>query len=146
MLLRLKNDTENMNTWNKTGKIKALIIAILALVSLLVPIRDTGDKSFIVILTPLVFGCVAVPLILKFNSIFLKKEIIKPTWNDNPLTNKRPISLFYFGAFFFIAIGLSMLFSTLISFQTLNIFGLTSISFGLGILNGIWITLKWLKS
>ena len=76
----------------------------------------------------------------------LGREIIKPTWNDNPLTLKRPLSFFHFGAFFFMTIGISMLLGTAIKFQTLSFFGLTAISFGFGILIGIWLTLKWTKS
>jgi hypothetical protein len=134
-----------MKNWNRTGKIKAIILGILALPNLLMPIGATGQQELAMILTPLIFGSIAIPLIAKFNA-GLGREIVKPTWNDNPLTMKRPLSLFHFGSFFFLTVGLSMLVGTGIKFQTLSFFGLTAISFGLGILIGIWLTLKWIKS
>ena len=134
-----------MNNWNKTGKIKAIILGLLALPNLLMPIGETGQQGLVMILMPLIFGSIAIPLIAKFNA-GLGREILKPTWNDNPLTLKRPLSFFYFSSFFFLTVGLSMLVGTGIKFQTLHFFGLTAISFGLGILLGIWLTLKWTKS
>lgn len=134
-----------MKNWNRTGKIKAIILGILALPNLLMPIGATGQQGLAMILMPLIFGSIAIPLIARLNA-GLGREIIKPTWNDNPLTMKRPLSFFHFGSFFFLTVGLSMLVGTGIKFQTLSFFGLTAISFGLGILIGIWLTLKWTKS
>lgn len=135
-----------MNNWNKTGKIKAIVLGLLALPNLLMPIGATGEQGLFMILMPLVFGSIAIPLITKFNEALFGREIRKPTWNDNPLTLKRPLSFFHFGAFFFLTIGLSILIGTGIKFQTLNFIGLTTMSFGLGILIGIWLTLKWTKA
>jgi hypothetical protein len=135
-----------MKNWNRIGKIKAIILGLLALPNLLMPIGATGEQGLFMILMPLIFGSIAIPLIAKFNGAFLGREIIKPTWNDNPLTIKRPLSFFHFGAFFFITVGLSILLGTAIKFQTFSFFGLTAISFGLGILIGICLTLKWTKS
>lgn len=134
-----------MKNWNRTGKIKAIILGLLALPNLFMPIGATGQQGLAMILMPLIFGSIAIPLITKFNS-GLGREIIKPTWNDNPLAMNRPLSFFHFASFFFLTIGLSMLVGTGIKFQTLSFFGLTSISFGLGIFIGIWLTLKWSKS
>lgn len=135
-----------MKNWNKTGKIKAIILGLLALPNLLMPIGATGQQGLVMILMPLIFGSIAIPLIAKFNGAVLGREIIKPNWNDNPLTLKRPLTFFHFGSFFFLTVGLSMLLGTAIKFQTLSFFGLTAISFGLGILIGIWLTLKTTKS
>lgn len=134
-----------MKSWNKTGKIKAVIIGLLALPNLLMPIGVTGKQGFMMILVPLIFGCIVIPLITKFNGAVLGREIIKPTWNDNPLTLKRPLSFIHFSSFFFITIGVSMLLGSAVKFQIFSFLGLTSISFGLGILIGIWLTLKWAK-
>ncbi len=135
-----------MKNWNKTGKIKAVILGLLALPNLLIPIGATGKFELVMILMPLFFGSIAIPLIAKFNGAVLGREIIKPTWNDNPLMLYRPLSFFHFGAFFFITVGLSLLLGSAIKFQTLSFFALPVISFGLGILIGIWLTLKWTKS
>jgi len=135
-----------MKDWNKTGKIKAIILGLLALPNLLMPIAQQGQERFAMILMPLIFGSFAIPLIAKFNGVIFGRELTKPTWNDNPLTLKRPLSFFHFCSFFFLTVGLSMLVGTGIKFQTLSYLGLTSISFGLGILIGIWLTLKLTKA
>jgi hypothetical protein len=132
-----------MKDWNKTGKIKALILGLLALPNLLMPIAQQGQEGFAMIIMPLIFGSFAIPLIAKFNGAIFGRGLTKPTWNDNPLTLKRPLSFFHFGSFFFLTVGLSILIGTGIKFQTLSYLGLTSISFGTGILIGIWLTLKW---
>jgi len=130
--------------WNKTGKIKAIVLGLLALPNLLAPIGAVGQQGLAIILMPLIFATIAIPLIAKFNA-GLGREIVKPNWNDNPLTLRRPLTMFNFFAYFFLTVGLSMLIGTAIKFHTLSNFGLTSISFGLGIFIGIWLTLKWTK-
>jgi hypothetical protein len=135
-----------MKDWNKTGKIKAILLVVLSLPNLLAPIGANPEQGLLAaILMPLIFGSIAIPLISKFNSTLLGREIAKPHWNDNPLKLKRPLSFFHFGAFFFLAVGLSMVAGTAIKFQTLSQFGLTSIFFGIGILIGIALTLKWIN-
>ncbi len=135
-----------MNKWNKTGKIKAIILLVLALPNLLMPIGATGETGLIMMLMPLIFGSIAIPLIAKFNEAVFGREIVKPTWNDNPLTLKRPLSFFHFSSFFFLIVGLSILLGTGIKFQTISSFGLTCFAFGIGILIGIGLTLKWSKA
>ena len=135
-----------MTNWNRTGKVKAVILGLLALPNLFMPIDVTGQQGIGMILMPLIFGSIAIPLIAKFNGAIPGREIIKPSWNDNPLKLKRPLSFFHFGSFFFLTVGLSMVLGKAIQFQTFNFYGLTLISFGLGILTGIWLTLKWTKS
>jgi len=135
-----------MNSWNKTGKIKAIILGILALPNLLLPIGIQEQQGFFMIIMPLIFGSFAIPFIAILNKVILRREIKKPTWNDNPLSLKRPLTFFHFGSFFFIVVGVSILLGSSIKFHELNYFGLSSISFGLGILSGIWLTLKLTKS
>jgi hypothetical protein len=120
-----------MKNWKQTGKIKAIILGILSLPNLLIPIGATGELGLVMILMPLIFGSISIPLIADINGAILGQEIIKPTWNENPLTPKRPLSFFHFGAFFFMTVGLSMFLGTAIKFQTLSFFGLTAISIGL---------------
>ena len=106
-----------MKDWNRIGKIKAILLALFCLPNLILPIGANPQQGlFVSILMPLIFGSVAIPLISKFNSSILGREIIKPKWNDNPLTLKRPLTFFHFGAFFFLSIGLSFdLFNTWIT-------------------------------
>ena len=135
-----------MKKWNKTGKIKAIILGLCALPNLLAPIGAQGQQGFVMILMSLIFGSIATPLIAKFNGALPGREITRPAWNDSPLTLKKPLVMFDFFAYFFITVGLSMLIGTGIKFHRLSSFGMTSISFGLGIFIGIWLTLKWTKA
>ena len=135
-----------MKDWNRTGKIKAIFLIVFSLPNLVAPIGANPQQGLVIlILMPLIFGSIVIPLISKFNNALLGQEIAKPNWNDNPLIFKRLLSFFYFGAFFFLTVGLSMLIGTAIKFQTISQFGLTSISFGIGILIGINLTLIWIK-
>ncbi|MCB0804124.1 MAG: hypothetical protein KDB74_13585 [Flavobacteriales bacterium] len=134
-----------MKDWNKTGKIKAVILGILFLPNIIKPIGAQPDMSIVMLLAPFIFGIVAIPFITKINAALFGQIIERPTWNDNPLSLKRPLSLFQFGAFFFLTSGLSMIVGTLIKYQQLSDFGLTSISFGIGILLGIRLLLKMTK-
>jgi hypothetical protein len=137
---------DDMKNWNKTGKLKAVILGLFALPNLLVPIAQQGQEGLAMIVMPLIFGSLAIPLIAKFNGVVFGLELTKPTWNDNPFTLKRPLSFFHFGSFFFLTVGLSILIGSGIQLQTLSLLGLSSISFGFGILIGIWMALKWTRA
>lgn len=135
-----------MKNWNKTGIIKAVILGLLFLPNIITPIGAQPDFDFFTILVPpLIFGIVAMPLILKISAAIFGLVIEKPNWNDNPLSFKKPLRFFHFGAFFFLTTGLSMLIGTLVKFQQFNAFGLTTVSFGIGILLGIQLLLKITK-
>jgi len=134
-----------MKDWNKTGKIKAIILGIIFLPYIIKPIGSQPDSGLAMIIMPLIFGIIVIPFITKINASLFGQIIEKPTWNDNPLTLKKPLSFFHFGAFFFLSTGLSMIIGTLIKYQQLNQFGLTVISFGIGILLGIQLLLKITK-
>lgn len=135
-----------MDNWNRTGKIKAICLGLMALPNLILPPGQQAEQGPEMIVMPLIFGIIAIPLIAKFNSVFLYGRITKPSWNDNPFTLKHPLSFFHFSAFFFVTVGLSVLFGAGIKFQTVNFIGCTSVSLGLGMLAGIWLTLRWAKS
>ena len=135
-----------MKAWNRIGKIKAILLVVFSLPDLIAPIGANPQQGLLVsILMPLIFGSIAIPLISKLNSAFLGREIAKPHWNDNPLILKSPLSFFHFGAFFFLAVGLSVVIGTAIEFEILSQFGLTSVFCGIGIMVGIALTLKWIN-
>lgn len=79
--------------WNRTGKIKAIVLTLFCLPNLIAPIGAVGQPGFAMILMPLIFGAVSIPLITKINQR-PHVEIKKPEWNDNPLTLKQPL-IFY---------------------------------------------------
>ncbi|MFO0477849.1 MAG: hypothetical protein ACK50L_03590 [Bacteroidota bacterium] len=132
-------------TWNKTGKLKALILSIIFLLNLFVAVDVPLQLDFLPILMQFLFACLSVLLLAKIGKRFMNLEIAKPDWNDNILFNKRILSIFQFGAFFFVTCGLSFILGTGIKFQSLNYLGLVCIAFGLGILGGITLTLKLTK-
>jgi hypothetical protein len=124
--------------WNTTGKIKAIVIGLLAVMSLFNPLRVNGRLE--TALAPFIIGIIMIPLIAKFNQFFLNKEIVKPIWNDNPFVMKRPLIMFHTFSIFFLVSGLSMVIGTGVKYQELNVLGLTAISFGLGMILGIRLT------
>lgn len=134
-----------MKNWNKTGKVKAIILGILFLPNIIKPIGGAPDFGFAMIIMPLIFGIIAIPFITKVNVAIFRQVIEKPSWNDNPLTLRKPLRFFHFGAFFFLTTGLSMILGTAIKYKDLNQFGLTAISFGIGILAGIQLLLTMAK-
>ena len=130
-----------MEDLNNTGKIKLAILGVFFLPNLLFPLNVHAPLNLGMLLMPIIFGSIAIPLIAKFNQ-GLGAEISKPNWNDK-LTITRPLVLFHFAAYFFLTAGLSVMMGTLIKFKNLNSIGLNCIFFGIGILLGISIALKW---
>jgi len=132
-----------MKNWNTTGKIKAAIVAVCSLINLIAPAYVQPQIGLILsIIVPLLFGSVAIPLITKLTQGI---QVVMPTWNDNPLILKKPLSLFHFGVYFFIAIGVSVVVGAKIKYRVLSHIGLMSVSYGLGIFIGIYLTLLLAK-
>lgn len=131
-----------MKNWNRTGKIKALILGLLFLPNLIAPIPPMEGISAATMFMPLLFGAILIPFLSKVNAAIFGQVLEKPAWNDNPLHLNKPLRFFHFAAFFFLTTGLSMIIGTLIKYQAFNRFGLSAISFGLGTLIGIWILVR----
>lgn len=133
-----------MKDWNRTGKVKAIVLAILFLPNLIVPIGANPQIGFfIALLIPLAFGSLVTPFLGRINNIMLGREISKPHWNDNPLSFKKPLAFNQFAGYFFITVGLSLTIGSGIKFHFFNQFGLAAISFGCGTLIGNHLALKW---
>jgi hypothetical protein len=130
--------------WDRTGKAKAIFLAIVTLPNLIIPISSAGPKGLLNILMPMIFAIILIPLITK-HYVRGTKRIIQPDWNDSPFSFKKPISNFQFFAYFFLLVGLSMLIGSGIKYQTLNNFGLTNVSFSTGIFIGMKLALKMFK-
>lgn len=132
-----------MRNWNLTGKIKAILLSLLSIPNLVNPIRpDWINFNFLMILAPFIFGMIIIPMITKVMSNF-GAQINKPTWNDNPLTLKKPLNFFHFASFFMLTAGLSMTLGTLFEYQGIIPIGLMAISYGTGILIGIHLTIRF---
>ena len=131
-----------MKNWNRTGKVKAVILVVLFLTNLISPVVVPGQQNVAMIFMLFIFGIVAVFLTARASSKFLRKEMIKPTWNDNPLTISRPLSFIHFCSFFFMVLGTSVLLGTAIKLYALSFYGLSLVSFGLDMRVGIRLVLK----
>jgi hypothetical protein len=126
---------------NKTGKVKAAILVILSLPNLFFPMQ-LANEDYSMAITSLIFGIIAVIFFTKLNLKNKGKKIDKPHWNDNPINTNNRLAVYQFWGFFFLSIGASMIIGSLLKFQLLNTFGLTSVLFGIGILLGIFLSLK----
>lgn len=130
---------------NNTGKIKIALLSVCALVNIIMPIGAPKGQSFLFsLLVPIIFGVFATPIIVKMNSAFAPGKIENPNWNDNVFSFRKPLSFFQFGAFFFLLTGFGVIIGTALKYHKLNIVGLGSLAYGLGIFIGIKLTLLWM--
>lgn len=127
--------------WNKIGKAKAIFILFITLPNLILPMKAAATVRIFDIVVQFIFAVILIPLITKIVSKS-NREISRPDWNDSPFNFKKPTSNFQFFAFFFLAIGLSILIGSGIKYYALNGFGLTTLSLSLGIFVGIRLTLN----
>ncbi|WMJ75464.1 hypothetical protein RCC89_20215 [Cytophagaceae bacterium ABcell3] len=126
-----------MKNWNKTAKIKALLLIPCALPAFLYTVEAAPQEGILIsMIMPLVFTSFATPLLAKYNAEPGKK-LIPPAWNDNPLNLANPLPFFQFASFIFLTFGISQLVATLIKFGSFNEIGLISICFGVGMFIGI---------
>ncbi len=129
-----------MKNLNRIGKIKILVLFLLALPNLFLGTPQQPIEISIFSFFPLVFAAFAIPFLSFVTSTISGQPITNPSWNDNPFNTKKRLSFFQFAAYFFIAIGLSMIIGAAIRSQGFNSFGLMSVNFGIGILIGIRLT------
>ena len=140
-----------MRNWNKTGKIKSIIILVFSLLSLTImnsnESRELQNEFYIEIsFLVLLFVILFFPLVTKFWSLF-GFDFKKPNWNENPLSLNFSKSLIFhqFIAYLFITKGI-------ITFLYVGIFheeidGESVVLFIVGISSiiGIKLSIKWLK-
>lgn len=140
-----------MKNWNKTGKIKSLVILILCFLS--VVIRDFDGKSesdtgFYIglILVNFLFVVIFFPLSTKFWSMFGTK-FDKPSWNENPITFKssKVFNFFQFIAFWFMSAGFINVLLVGIINQQFDGENAHLFFGGLSLFIGIKLSLKWLN-
>ncbi len=129
--------------WNKTGKIKAVILALLCLPNLIAPVSVQLDVSPYFGLAAFIFAAIAIPLNVKFLSL-LGIRNVAPNWNDSPF--KQALSFFQFGAYFFLTNGLAIMIGSVIVNYFLSYAGLLAVCCGIGILTGIWLASRNLTS
>jgi hypothetical protein len=140
-----------MKNWNKTGKIKSILILVFSLLSLTIINSNENRElrnefyvgiSFLVLLFVIIF----IPLVTKFWSLF-GFDFKKPNWNENPLSLNFSKSLIshQFIAYLFITKGIITLLYVGIFYQQFD--GESALLFIVGISSiiGIKLSVKWLK-
>ena len=133
-----------MKNWNTIGKIKAAIITVAAIFNLFNPFKPIAQEDFLssFILNPIAALILSI-IFFVLSAAFVKREVVKPNWNDNPLSDYNAGADFF--AYLFVIVGSCMMISTGIKYKILNSFGLISFSLGLGVFIGIFLSLKILK-
>lgn len=127
-----------------TGLIKFLIIGVNATLIFALPWPSEPDGLLTSPILPFVVMTGLIPgyyLLVRKE----KKERLKwPTWNTNlfnPKGNTALGNIDFFGILFAI-IGLAMIISNKMNYDEVSKIGLTSVSFGLGTLFGLLLTIK----
>jgi len=135
---------------NKTGIIKMAILVLAFIINIINPVKVPAHQNFIfpVVVIPaavIIFFSFAVPFIIEINSNFIKFDLSKPTFNDNPLTFKRVLSPTQFLAQLCIVGGIGINIRMLMKYHLLNSFGIETVAYGIALLIGIRLTLLWIK-
>lgn len=140
-----------MKNWNRTGKIKSLVILILCIISLiLVDFNNEktelkNDFHIIMIILNSLYVVLFFPLSAKFWSLFGNK-FDKPKWNENPITFKssKIFNFFQFIAFWFICQGFIHVLLVGLFLQRFDGENAQTLFGGISLLIGIKLSLKWL--
>tara|TARA_R110000787_G_scaffold19150_3_gene57857 strand:- start:3750 stop:4199 length:450 start_codon:yes stop_codon:yes gene_type:complete len=142
-----------MKNWNRTGKIKALLILFISLLSL----RNISNKNEIIEsenyvyvtlgIFLLIFTALFLPLMTKLLSLF-KVKFKKPDWNRNPISIyilSNSLITFQFIGYWLLLSGFSQIIITAIVNQNFRGEAVLQILYGFGILFGIKLSVLWLK-
>lgn len=132
-----------MMHWKTTGKVKALIVVIFFILNFVFSKPMPGQLNVGQYFLPLIFGAFMMPLVIKMNALLRSQKIEQPCWNDNPFRFRNPLIFNQFAAWFMIASGSGMILGTGVIYLLFNSFGLLALMFGLGILIGVKLTVKW---
>jgi hypothetical protein len=149
---RLLGKEEKMKNWNRTGKIKAIIILFISLItsssSTKVDIIESTNYAYIILgILILIFIILFLPLMTKFLSLF-EVKFKKPSWNENPISIyifSNILITFQFIGYWLLVSGFTQIIITSIVHQNFNGEALISIFYGLGLLLGIKLSIIWLK-
>jgi uncharacterized membrane protein YozB (DUF420 family) len=131
---------------SNSGKLKILLLALFCLPNLIATMPSNGTEIIYAILPVLLLGSVGIPLIQVINVLINKRQLDSPSWNDNLFKKNKTLSRYQFIAFFFLVIGLCWIIKTAIHYHSLNENGIMALFFGIGILNGTYLTAYILRS
>ena len=127
-----------------TGLIKLLIIVVNVILIFVLPWPSEPEGLLTSPILPFVLMTGFIPAYYVFMRKEKKERLKWPSWNTN-LFNPKGDTAFgnidFFGTLFAV-IGLSMIVSNRVNYDELSKVGMTSVSFGLGILSGLLLTIK----
>ena len=142
---------ERMKSWNKIGKMKSIAIFVISIF----PIFFSGynkntellnDSYLIISVLIFIFTTLFLPLITKFWSL-VGIEIKKPNWNENPISFNfsKGLNFFQFCGYWFTTSGILKAVFFGIFYQKLDSEGVILFVYGISILLGIKLSIKWLN-
>ncbi|MDT7831076.1 hypothetical protein RQM59_01725 [Flavobacteriaceae bacterium S356] len=139
-----------MKNWNKTGKVKALVILVICVLSLILfdyneNAEERNDFYLGISLITFLVALLFFPLVIKLWSVFGIK-FQKPNWNENPisLNYSKSLNLHLFVAFWIISYGFLKTIFIAIKFNKLYGEGIMFLVTGIGIFIGIKLGIAWL--
>lgn len=139
-----------MKNWNRIGKVKALTILMISLLSLIIfdyneDIELQNDFYLAISIITFVIALLFFPLVLKLWS-FLGIKFKKPSWNKNPisLNLSNSLNLHLFIAFLLISYGGLKAVYIAVWFQKLYGEGVLFLVTGIGVIIGIKLGIAWL--
>lgn len=141
---------KKINEWNKIGKLKSITVLIISIFPLLLfkynENKEVLRESYLAFsILIFVFCSLFLPLMSKFWSL-LGFEIKKPNWNENPISFNlsQGLNFFQFAGYWFITSGIFKFLFAGIFFQIIDPESVMLFVYGISILYGIKLSLKWL--
>jgi hypothetical protein len=143
-----KKKTESLN---KIGKIKSILVLIFSLIPLfLFNFNENSELvneyylgiSFVIFTFIIIF----LTLVTKIWSLF-GIEFQKPNWNENPisLNFSKSLNFFQFIGYWFIISGIINILFVGIFYQNIERESIIKLVYGIALIIGIKLSLKWLK-
>lgn len=129
-----------------TGILKALILLLLAVPTILLPIPSQPDFNLAVCLGAFLLGGLIMPFVARYNLFLFDQAITEPEWNDNPFTKERPMALFQLLAWLLLTQGTAMIVGAGIYYRFTSAYGTVVLSLGFGLLLGVYLTARRRRS
>ncbi|WP_422350309.1 hypothetical protein [Flagellimonas sp.] len=135
-----------LDKWNRTGKIKAVIVFIICFYSIFISISISKDieryteHSLAVSTIAFVFPLLFIPIVVKLGSLFGRK-FERPSWNKKIRFLKPGASLilFQFGGYIILFQSLVKILVVGIIHQKIYFLGFPDLFAGTGLLIGVWL-------
>jgi hypothetical protein len=124
-----------------TGVIKIAILIFNVVVIFALPWPNEPDEMLTSPTIPFLFMAIVVPVYYLIVRKEKKANLKWPHWNTSLFNPDIPFGNVDFFGIMFASVGLAMIVSNKINYDVVSQAGLTSVSFGLGILFGLLMTL-----